>query len=87
MGALRYLLVIALVGFLALKTVGEHVERTRLGYQVRTLERERTRLAEEEKAARLRYEQAAVPERLVARAASLDVAPSAELDSLLGVRK
>ena len=33
MGALRYLLVIALVGTLSLLTVAEHAERTRLGFR------------------------------------------------------
>lgn len=79
MGVLRYLLVIALAGFLAILTVAEHVERTRLGYAVRALETERAQLLEEEKAARLAYEQAVVPERLVARAVELGVATADEL--------
>jgi hypothetical protein len=83
-GALRYLLVIALVGTLALLTVGEHVDRTRLGYELRELERERARLAEEEKTARLAYEQAVTPERLRERAEELKVADPRELAVLLG---
>ena len=86
MGALRYLLVIALVGTLALATVGEHVDRTRLGYELRELERERARLAEEEKTARLAYEQAVVPEQLRERAEELKVAEPSELAVLLGSR-
>jgi hypothetical protein len=84
MGALRYLLVIALVGFLALLTVSEHVDRTRLGYSIRDLEQEQGRLVEEQKAARLAYEQAVVPERLVERSAALKVATPAELASVTG---
>ncbi|MBL4849462.1 MAG: hypothetical protein JKY65_28365 [Planctomycetes bacterium] len=86
MGALRYLLVIALVGTLALLTVGEHVDRTRLGYELRELERERARLAEEEKTAELAFEQAVVPEQLRDRAEELKVAEPAELAVLLGAR-
>ena len=84
MGGLRYLLVIALVGTLALLTVAEHAERTRLGYAMRELERERSRLLEEEKSSRLAYEQAVVPEQLVERARVLGVASAAELDALTG---
>lgn len=84
MSALRYLLVIALVGTLAVLTVAEHVERTRLGYEVRALEEERARLVEEEKARRLEWEQAAVPERLVERARALGVASDQELAALTG---
>jgi hypothetical protein len=83
-GALRYLLVIALVGVLSILTVTEHVERTRLGYAIRELERERGRLAEEEKAARMAYERAVVPERLVERAVTLKVASRPELAALTG---
>jgi hypothetical protein len=86
MSALRYLLVIALVGALAVLTVAEHVERTRLGYEVRALEEERARLIEDEKQARLDYEQALAPERLVERARALKVASDAELASLTGAR-
>jgi hypothetical protein len=82
--ALRYLLVIALVGVLAVLTVAEHVERTRLGYEVRALEEERARLVEEEKVRRLEYEQAVVPERLVERAKALGVASEQELAALTG---
>lgn len=84
MSALRYLLVIALVGVLAVLTVAEHVERTRLGYEVRALEEERARLVEAEKVRRLEYEQAVVPERLVERARALGVASDAELGALTG---
>ncbi|MBX3467474.1 MAG: hypothetical protein KF878_11335 [Planctomycetes bacterium] len=87
MSALRYLLVIALVGVLAVLTVAEHVERTRLGYEVRALEEERARLVEEEKVRRLEFEQAAVPERLVERARALDVAGQAELEALTGAAR
>lgn len=84
MGALRYLLVIALVGALSILTVAEHVRRTQLGYSVRTLEKDRSRLLEEQKGARLAYEQAVVPERLVKRATALKVATPAELATLTG---
>lgn len=87
MGALRYLLVIALVGILAIMTVAEHVERTRLGYAIRVKEKEKAQLLEEEKAARLAYERAVVPERLVERAEALGIASPEELAALTGARR
>ena len=84
MGAVRYLLVIALVGLLSVLTVGEHVERTRLSYSIRELERERARLLEEQKQARLAYERAVVPERLIERATALGIASADELQALTG---
>lgn len=87
MGALRYLLVIVLVSVLALLTVAEHVKRTQLGYEVRKLERERARLVEEQKAARLAYEQAVVPERLVERGTALGVGEPRELKALVGATR
>jgi hypothetical protein len=83
---LRYLSLIALVGALALATVAGHVERTRLGYEVSELEDELARLQAEETAARLAYEQAVVPERLVEAAARLEVARPDELRDLTGAR-
>ncbi len=82
MGVARYLLVIGLIGCLALLTVAEHAERTRIGYALRELETERARLAEEEKAARLAYERAVVPEGLLERAAAVAVGTPAELQGL-----
>ncbi len=73
MSVLRYLLVIGVIGGLALITVAEHAERTRIGFALRELETERARLAEEEKTARLAFEQAVVPERLLERAAAIGV--------------
>lgn len=87
MSALRYLLVIALVGVLAVLTVAEHVERTRLGYEVRALEEERARLVEEEKSCRLEYEQAVVPERLAERARALGIASDVELSAFTGASR
>ncbi len=81
---LRYVLVIALVGALAVLTVAEHVEQTRLGYAARELEERRARLVEDEKAARLAYERAVVPERLVERAVALGVARAEDLRALTG---
>jgi hypothetical protein len=83
---LRYLSVIALVGVLSVVTVADHVERTRLGYEVSDLESELERLRAEETAARLSYEQAAVPERLCEVAVELEVADAAELRDLTGAR-
>ena len=87
MSVLRYLLVIALIGLLALLSVTEHVERTRVGYSIRKLEREQSELLEEQKAAELLYERAVVPERLLERAADLRVADSAELQALVGAQR
>lgn len=87
MGAVRYVLLILLVGALALCTVSEHVERTRLGYELRGLEERRDRLREEEQARRLAHERALVPERLVERAVALGIAPEPELRGLVGVRR
>lgn len=87
MGALRYVLMILLVGALALLSVAEHVERTRLGYELRGLEERRDRLREEEQARRLASERALVPERLIERAVALRVAPEAELRALAGTSR
>ena len=87
MGALRYLLVIALLGVLSILTVAEHVKRTQIGYEVRKLEQRRARLLEERKAAQVAFEQAVVPEQLIQRSGALGVADPAELRALSGVRK
>jgi len=87
LSSVRYLLVVALVGALAILTVAEHVERTKLGYEIRELEEERDRLAEEEKTARLAYEQAAVPERLVDRAVALGVVEPGDVEGLTGATR
>lgn len=84
MGTLRYVLVIALVSALALLTVSEHVKRTKIGYELRTLDKERVRLREVKKAAQLDYERAVVPERLRERAAELEIASPTELTALAG---
>lgn len=75
MSVLRYLLVIGMIGALALITVAEHAERTRIGFALRELETERARLTEEEKAARLAFERAVVPEQLLERAAAIGIRP------------
>lgn len=80
----RYLAVIGAVGLVALSTVCEHVEATRLAYEARELEVEKARLEEETKACRLRYEQASAPERLQERAVALGVASRDELATLTG---
>ncbi|MCA8924500.1 MAG: hypothetical protein KDD82_22000 [Planctomycetes bacterium] len=80
----RYLAVIGAVGLVALSTVCEHVEATRLAYEARELEVERARLVEDTKASRLRYEQASAPERLQERALALGVVSEAELSALTG---
>lgn len=87
MAWVRYLAVIGAVGLVALSTVCEHVEATRLAYEARELEVEKARLVEETKASRLRYEQAAAPERLQTRAVELGVASEAELAALTGAPK
>ena len=87
MGAVRYVLLILLVGALALCTVAEHVERTRLGYELRGLMERRDRLREEEEARRLAVERALVPERLVERGVALGLAPEVELRALVGAQR
>lgn len=82
MGVVRYLLVIALLGVLAILTVAEHVERTRLGYEVRELEREVRKLEERRKSSVMAYERACAPERVIDRAEALHVVGVSELDSL-----
>jgi cell division protein FtsL len=86
-GVVRYLLVIVLVGVLATCTVNEHVKRVQVGYEVRSLEKERARLQEEQKTAQLAWERAAVPERLVDRAVALGVAQRPELEALTGATR
>jgi hypothetical protein len=83
---LRYLSVIALVGALAIVTVAQHVDRTRLSYEVSELEDELERARVEETTARLAYEEAAVPEGLSEVAVRLEVARAEELRDLTGAR-
>ena len=79
----RYLALVAAATGIAISTVHEHVERTRLGYETRALEREIERSKEARRAALLEREHAAAPERLVARARAFELASEGELQALL----
>lgn len=79
----RYLALVAVATGIAIATVHQHVERTRLGYETRALERELERLSEAKRAALLDREHAAAPERLVLRAKEFQIASDGELKALV----
>jgi len=79
----RYLALVAAATGIAIATVHQHVQRTRLGYETRSLEREIERLKEARRAALLEREHAAAPEKLVARAREQKIASDAELKALV----
>jgi hypothetical protein len=79
----RYLALVAAATGIAIATVHQHVERTRLGYEARALEREIDRAKEARRSALLEREHAAAPERLVARARACNIASEAELKALV----
>jgi hypothetical protein len=79
----RYLALVAVATGLAIATVHQHVERTRLGYETRELERELQRLEEAKKAAQLELAAASARERLLVRARAFDIASESELRALV----
>ena len=79
----RYLALVGVATAIAIATVHQHVERTRLGYEARSLEREIQRLKEARRGALLDRENAAAPEKLVARAKDWKIASEAELKALV----
>jgi hypothetical protein len=79
----RYLALVAVATGIAIATVHQHVERTRLGDEARALERDVARLTEERRAATLERDRAAAPEKLVARARDFKIASEAELKALV----
>lgn len=79
----RYLALVAVATAIAIATVHQHVERTRLGYEARALEREIQRLKETRRGALLERENAAAPEKLVARAKDFKIATDSELKALV----
>jgi hypothetical protein len=79
----RYLALVAVTTAMAIATVHQHVERTRLGYEARALEREIQRLKETRRGALLDRENAAAPEKLVARARDWKIASDSELRALV----
>ncbi len=83
MRVVRYLALVAVATGIAIATVHQHVERTRLGYEARALEREIQRLKETRRAALLERENAAAPEKLVARAREFKIASEPELRALV----
>lgn len=83
MRVFRYLVLVAVATGIAIATIHQHVERTRLGYETRALEREIQRLEEAKRSAVLEREHAAAPERLVTRARAFGIANEAELKALV----
>ncbi len=79
----RYLALVLVATGIAIATVHQHVERTRLGYETRSLEREIKRLKEMRQGALVEQSKAAAPEELVARAKDLKIASDSELRALL----
>jgi hypothetical protein len=79
-------IVICLVG-LGLTTVGEHVERVKIGYEVRRLEKEHRRLKQERKTRRLMWERCAAVEVVIKRAINMKVVPSEEVEILHSQQK
>jgi hypothetical protein len=79
----RIVALLAVATGVAIATVHDHVRRTRLGYEVRDLEKKRRDLLELRRLRRVERERAAAPERVIARATELGVAPKAELDALV----
>jgi hypothetical protein len=79
----RYLALVLVSTAMAIATVHQHVERTRLGYEARALEREIERLKETRRASLLEREHAAAPEKLVVRAREFQIANESELKALV----
>ena len=79
----RYFALVAVATGIAIASVHEHVERTRLGYEARTLEREVRRLEETRRAAIVEREHAAAPEKLLVRARAFGIASEPELRALV----
>jgi len=63
--------------------VHQHVERTRLGYETRALEREIQHLDEAKKAAKLELDRAGASEHLLVKARAFNVATEGELQALV----
>lgn len=79
----HYFCIVACLVGLGLTTVSEHVERVRIGYEIRKLERLHRRLKQERKARRLIWERHAAAESVGARAVDLGLIQQAELETLL----
>lgn len=74
-------IVVCLVG-LGLYTVADHVERVRVGYEIRRLEHEQRRLKEELKTRRLMWERRAAAETVAQRAVALKVLEETQVRDL-----
>jgi hypothetical protein len=79
----RYLALVASATAVAIATVHQHVERTRLGYQTRALEKDLNRLREAKRSATLDRDHAGAPEKLVARARTMGIANETDLRALV----
>lgn len=79
----RYLALVATATAIAIATVHQHVTQTRLGYEIRALEKEIERLREARRAALLERENAASTERLIVHARELKIANDSELKALV----
>ena len=74
-------IVICLVG-LGLTTVGEHVQRVRIGYELRRLDKEYRRLKQERKTRRLMWERLAAAETVSKRAIDLKIVHAEDIEAL-----
>lgn len=74
-------IVVCLVG-LGLTTVAEHVQRVRIGYEVRRLEKEHRRLKQERKTRRLMWERLAAAETVSKRSIDLQIARPEDIQTL-----
>ncbi|MDF1662326.1 MAG: hypothetical protein P1V97_11170 [Planctomycetota bacterium] len=74
-------IVVCLVG-LGLTTVAEHVQRVRIGYEVRRLEKEHRRLKQERKTRRLMWERLAAAETVSKRSIDLKIVRAEDIEAL-----
>lgn len=74
-------IVVCLVG-LGLTTVAEHVQRVRIGYEVRRLEKEHRRLKQERKTRRLMWERLAAAETVSKRSIDMKIVRPEDIEAL-----
>ena len=78
----QYLCIVISLVALGLTTVAEHVERVRIGYEVRRLEKEHRRLKQELKTRRLMWERFAAAETVIKRAVELRLVQKEDIEAL-----
>lgn len=78
----RYLVVVISLVCIGVTTVAEHVERVRIGYEIRQLKTEKRRLQQELKQQQLVWTRTAAIENVVRRALSLGLFTEQDLEVL-----